>query len=86
MKPDWFPLPKMEGTLENMNGCANFPTLDQLLAYEQTPVVEHCKDMTMFIGKFDTFRFEVMSFCVNERPRNILKSDEQISISYARED
>lgn len=40
MKPDCFPNRNMEETLEDLNGCLFFVTLDLLSAYWQIPVSE----------------------------------------------
>ena len=67
-KKDAWPMPNIDGLLEELQGSALFTTLDLFSGYWQIRLDERVKDLTSFRCKFGTFRFEVLPFGLQNAP------------------
>ena len=59
---DAYPLPRIDGCLDAMNGARWFSTFDLRSGYHQVLINEESRDKTTFITREGTFRFRVMPF------------------------
>ena len=68
MKPDRWPLPKIEVIFDDFEGANVFSTLDLFSGYWQVRMAEQCKEVTTFVCRYGTFKFEVMPFGLMNAP------------------
>ena len=68
MKPDKWPLPKIEGIFDDLEGSKVFSTLDLFSGYWQVRMAEECKEKTTFVCRYGTFQFELMLFGLTNAP------------------
>ena len=68
MKPDKWPLPKIEEIFDDLEGGKVFSTLDLFSGYWQVRMAEECKEKTTFVCRYGTFKFEVMPFGLMNAP------------------
>ena len=59
---DKFPLPRIDDTIDALNGARYFPTLDLLSGYWQIEINEADKHKTAFICELGLFEFNQMPF------------------------
>jgi len=65
---DKFPLPKIDTSLDTLNGCEFFSTCDLLWGYWQTEIDERDCDKTAFVPRKGQCRSKVLSFCLANAP------------------
>ena len=68
VKPDRLPLQKIEGIFDDLEGTNVFSTRDLFSGYWQVFMAEHCKEVTTFVCRYGTFKFEVMLFGLMNAP------------------
>ena len=68
MKPDRWPLPKIEVIFDDFEGANVFSTLDLFSGYWQVRMAAQCKEVTTFVCRYGTFKFEVMPFGLMNAP------------------
>lgn len=65
---DMHPLPRIDATLDALQGARYFTTLDLLCGYWQIEIEEHHKYITAFICEFGQFEWNRMSFGLCNAP------------------
>ncbi|CEM29809.1 unnamed protein product [Vitrella brassicaformis CCMP3155] len=57
-KPDHYPLPRIDETLNALQGCAYFSHCDCTSGFWQIGLTERAKELTSFVTPFGAFKFE----------------------------
>ena len=83
MKPDRWPLPKIEEILDDPEGANVFSTLDLFSGYWEDHMAEHCKEVTTFVCWYGTFKFEVMPFGLMNAPSTFQRMVDLIFRNYS---
>lgn len=60
MKPDRWPLPRMEEIFDTLGGWFVFTALDLFSGYGQVEMSEDCREVTPFVCRYRTLMFAVM--------------------------
>lgn len=68
MKPDRWPLPDIEERFEELASDKVLTTLDLYKDYCQVRMSEKCKEKTIFLCRYKTYKFEVMQFGLTNAP------------------
>ena len=68
IKPDRWPLPRIEEIFDELGGNSLFTTLDLFSGYWQIRMDTACKEMTTFVTRYSTYKFEVMPFGLMNAP------------------
>ena len=68
MKADRWPLPKIEEIFDDLEGTAYFTSLDLFSGYWEIRMAQQCKEMTTFVCRYGTYKFEVMPFGLMNAP------------------
>lgn len=68
MKPDRWPLSKIEEFLDDLEGRLFFPTLDLFSGYWEVPFSDEFKENTNFVCRYGSFSFEFMPFVKMNSP------------------
>ena len=68
MKPDRWPIPRIQEIFDDLEGSVVFSTLDLFSGYWQVRMANECKEFTTFVCRFGTFKFEVMPFGLMNAP------------------
>ncbi len=62
MKRDRWPVPRVDGLFDEVQGSRVFTTIELFQSYWQIKIEESCKEMTTCICKYGKYQFEVMNF------------------------
>ena len=68
MKADRWPLPKIEEIFDDLEGSAYVTSLDLFSGYWQIRMAQQCKEMTTFVCRYGTYKFEVIPFGLLNAP------------------
>ena len=68
MKEDRWPLPKIEEIIDDLEGSADFTSLDLFSDYWQIRMAQQCKEMNTFVCHHGTYKFEFMRFGLTSAP------------------
>ena len=68
MKADRWPLPKIEEIIDDLKGSAYFSSQNLFSGYWQIRMAQKCKEMTTFVRRYGTYKFEVMPFGLMNAP------------------
>ena len=68
MKANRWPLPKIEEIFDDLEGSVYFTSLDLFSGYWQIRMAQQSKEMTNFVCRYGTCKFEVMPFGVMNAP------------------
>ena len=68
MKPDRFPLPRIDDMLDELGNTKYFSTLDLSSGYWQVRMSETSREKTAFITQQGLFKFRVMPFGLMNAP------------------
>ena len=68
MKADRWPLPKIEEIFDDLEGSAYFTSLHLFSGYWKIRMAQQCKEMTTFVCRYGTYKFEVMPFGLMNAP------------------
>lgn len=77
-RKDAYPLPRIEESLDALNGAQWFTTLDLASGYNQVPVSETDKEKTAFCTPFGLFEYNRMPFGLCNTPSNFQRLMERI--------
>ena len=78
MKPDRWPIPKIEEIFDDLKGNTHFTTLDLFSGYWQVRLREECKEKTTFVCRYGTYQFEVMPFGLMNAPSTFQRMMDQV--------
>lgn len=65
---DSWPIPKIQGKLDELEGSKVFSTKDLFIMYLEVRLRDNCKEKKTFFFRFGTFQFEVIPFWLNKKP------------------
>ena len=75
---DGFPIPRIDDTLDALNGAEYFSTLDLASGYWQVSLTEEARDMSTFCVRDGLYRWKVMPFGLTNAPATFSRLMEQV--------
>lgn len=70
LKPDKFPLPRIDDNLDNLGRAKFFTVLDLFSGFHQVPLDSSSRDVTSFTTEKGNFRFKVLPFGLSVAPNS----------------
>ena len=68
MKPDRWPLPRIQEIFEDLAEGKLLTTLGLFSGYWQILLANDCREKTTFVCRYGTYQFIVMPFCLMNAP------------------